>query len=171
MKRLMVISLALVVGSIGFAFRPFDTAIDQPVIVVTPTPQRTPEPTPKPSLVPDPQIGKATWYGSTSSNKNYQFCYGGYRYTCTPYRTLAQGGWEDEVVNYCAVPGFKYHQKPFWVRITEIKSGKTALCKVRDYCGCVGGGIIDLSPVIFLKFASLGVGVIRVKIERVAGKN
>jgi rare lipoprotein A (peptidoglycan hydrolase) len=55
--------------------------------------------------------------------------------------------------------------------LTELKSGKTALCKVRDSCGCVGGGIIDLSPVVFLKFAKLGAGVIRVKIERVEVSN
>ena len=162
MKRLMVISLALVIGSIAFAFRPFSTSIDYPVAVETPQPT----PTAKPRLIPDPQVGRATWYGSTSKNEGYQFCYGGHKYTCTPYKTLAQGGWEDEVVNYCAVPGFKYHQKPFWVRITELKSGKTAMCKVRDYCGCIGGGIIDLSPAVFLKFASLGTGVIKVRVER-----
>jgi hypothetical protein len=171
MKRLTLISLALVIGSIGFAFRPFNIEIAQPIPSETAEPTPTPDPTPKPRLVPDPQVGKATWYGATSRNKGYQFCYGGYRYTCTPYRTLAQGGWEDEVVNYCAVPGFKYHETPFWVMLTELKSGKTALCKVRDSCGCVGGGIIDLSPVVFLKFAKLGVGVIRVKIERVEVTN
>lgn len=164
MKRLMVISLAMVVGSIAFAFRPFSTAVDQPVVTV-----ETPAPTPKPRLVPDPQAGKATWYGSTSKNKNYQYCYGGHKYTCTPYKTLKQGGWENEVVNYCAIPGFKYHGKPFWLKITELSTGKVAYCKVRDYCGCVGGGIIDLSPVVFLKFAPLGVGVIKVRIERMYG--
>ena len=170
MKRLMVVSLALVVGSIAFAFRPFSTSIDYPIAVETTQPSATPQPTPKPKLVPDPQFGKATWYASTSKNKHYQFCYGGYKYTCTPYRNLAQGGWENEVVNYCAVPGFRYHEKPFWLKITELGSGKTALCKVRDSCGCIGGGIIDLSPVIFLKFANLSAGVIRVKIERLDGR-
>ena len=114
------------------------------------------------TLLPEPKVGKATWYGYTG----LQACYDGVPRTCTPYRTKAQGGWHDEVVNYCALPGYRWRSKPFWVKVTNVKTGASALCLVRDSCGCVGGGIIDLSPAVFRKLRGLKAGIVTVRIER-----
>jgi hypothetical protein len=116
-------------------------------------------------LIPSPQEGKATWYGYTGDKITH--CYQGHRNSCSPYLKRAQGGWHDEVLNYCAIPNFKYRQKPFWVVVENLRNGKTALCLVRDFCACTGGGIIDLSPAVFLKLTpSLGTGVLRVRVQR-----
>jgi len=114
------------------------------------------------TLLPEPAVGKATWYGYSG----LQQCYDGMPRTCTPYRTKAQGGWNDEVVYYCALPHFKWHSKPFWVKVTRVETGVSAFCLVRDECGCVGGGIIDLSPAVFRKLRSLKAGIVKVRIER-----
>lgn len=114
------------------------------------------------TLLPEPAVGKATWYGYPG----LQACYDEIPRTCTPYRTKAQGGWNDEVVNYCALPKYRWHTAPFWVKVTNVKTGVSALCLVRDSCGCVGGGIIDLSPAVFRKLRSLKAGIVKVRIER-----
>jgi len=114
------------------------------------------------TLLPDPVVGKATWYGYPGPQK----CYDGVPRTCTPYRTKAQGGWHNEVVNYCALPGYRWRSAPFWVKVTNVATGASALCLVRDSCGCVGGGIIDLSPAVFRKLRNLKAGIVKVRIER-----
>lgn len=115
-------------------------------------------------LIPTPQEGKATWYGARTK----AVCYGGHPRTCSPYLSKANGGRGGELHRYCAIKGFRvFRDKPFWVKVTNTKTGKWTTCIVRDYCACVGGGIIDLSPMVFLELQkSLGLGVVSVRVER-----
>ncbi len=115
-------------------------------------------------LIPTPQEGKATWYGARTK----AVCYGGHPRTCSPYLSKANGGRGGELHRYCAIKGFRvFRDKPFWVKVTNTKTGKWTTCIVRDYCACVGGGIIDLSPMVFLEIQkSLGLGVVSVRVER-----
>lgn len=115
-------------------------------------------------LIPTPQEGKATWYGARTK----AVCYGGHPRTCSPYLSKAKGGRGGELHRYCAIKGFRvFRDKPFWVKVTNTKTGKWTTCIVRDYCACVGGGIIDLSPMVFLELQkSLGLGVVSVRVER-----
>lgn len=113
-------------------------------------------------------VGKATWYGYTGEKPTH--CYGGFKNTCSPYLKRKDGGWHDETVNYCAVPSFRYRDEPYWVLLTNVKNGKTTTCLVRDHCACTSGGIIDLSPAVFLRLAkTLAIGWVQVKVMRVAG--
>lgn len=115
-------------------------------------------------LIPTPQEGKATWYGARTT----AVCYGGRPFTCSPYLSKADGGRGGELHRYCAVKGFGFYDKPFWVKVTNTKTGKWTTCLVRDYCACVGGGIIDLSPMVFLEIQkSLGLGIVPVRVERI----
>jgi len=112
-------------------------------------------------LIPSPAEGKATWYAGTGD------CYGR-SHTCSPYRSKADGGRGGELVRYCAIPKFRaYHDKPFHVILKNVKTGATSWCVVRDYCGCTSGGIIDLSPAVFLELRGrLSAGVVYVRVER-----
>ena len=115
-------------------------------------------------LIPTPQEGKATWYGARTK----AVCYGGRPFTCSPYLSKADGGRGGELHRYCAVKGFSFYDKPFRVKVTNTKTGKWTTCIVRDYCACVGGGIIDLSPMVFLEIQkSLGLGIVPVRVERI----
>lgn len=106
-------------------------------------------------ILPHPMVGKATWYGYPTRDA----CYDGVPRTCAPYR-------HGELVNYCAMKGFGFYDRPFWVTVTSVATDKTVRCLVRDACACVGGGIIDLSPAVFRQLRSLRAGIVRVRIER-----
>lgn len=76
-------------------------------------------------------------------------------------------------MNYCAIANFRvYHDRPFKIRVTAIKTGRSVICVVRDKCwACqrdgVGGRVVDLSPALFRKLRRLSAGVIQVRIERI----
>jgi hypothetical protein len=115
-------------------------------------------------LIPTPQEGYGTWYGA----RTRAVCYGGRPLTCSPYLSKADGGRGGELHRYCAVKGFGFYDKPFWVKITNTKTGKWTTCLVRDYCSCKGGGIIDMSPLVFLELQkNLGLGIVPVRVERI----
>lgn len=82
---------------------------------------------------------KATWYGSLGKKTH---CYQGYKNTCPPYKS-------GELVMYAAVPGFRYKDKPYPVRVCS--AGRCVMVVVRDcLCSRKGGGYIDLSPAAFI---------------------
>ena len=111
----------------------------------------------------DGERGKATWYGSTSGRLNY--CYGGYRNTCTPYSS-------GEQIYYAATGSYKnYQHKPYEVIVENLANGRKIVVVVRDRCtGCrrdgTGGKIIDLSPAAFMYLSKgrLSLGVLKVRV-------
>lgn len=54
-----------------------------------------------------------------------------------------------------------------YVRVTNLDNGKTVIVKINDRGPFVGGRIIDLDKVAFQKIASIGAGVINVKMEEI----
>jgi hypothetical protein len=129
-----------------------------------------------PSLTPSgvPTEGVATWYGSTSS-KGEKYCVGGYKHTCSPYKSKAQGGRGGELVMYAAVGRWRWGDKPFRLLVCrKDDASKCVIVVVRDYCGSCKEGLkkpwtsrsraIDLSPTAFSRLAPLGRGVLAVTI-------
>jgi hypothetical protein len=125
-------------------------------------PSTTPE---TPSGVP--VSGVATWYGSRNPSK--QFCVGGYRRTCSPYKS-------GEQVMYAAVPRWRWGDKPFRLRVCRKDDPTRCVIVVaRDSCGRCRKDItkpwtsrslaIDLSPAAFSQLAPLGRGVLAVTIK------
>ena len=132
-------------------------------------PDRTPE---TPSGVP--VSGVATWYGSTNP-KGQKYCVGGYRNTCSPYKSKAQGGRGGELVMYAAVPRWRWGDKPFRLRVCRKDDPTRCVIVVaRDSCGRCRKDItkpwtsrslaIDLSPTAFSRLAPLGRGIVQVTI-------
>ena len=131
-------------------------------------PDRTPE---TPSGVP--VSGLATWYGSR--NPATQYCVGGFKRTCSPYKSKAQGGRGGELVMYAAVPRWRWGDKPFRLRVCR-KDDQTrcVIVVARDSCGRCRKDItkpwtsrslaIDLSPTAFSRLAPLGRGIVQVTI-------
>jgi hypothetical protein len=126
-----------------------------------------------PSLNPRgvPTEGTATWYGSTNSAK--QYCVGGFKNTCSPYKSKAQGGRGGELVMYAAVGVWRFKDKPYRVRVCRKDQPTTCVeVTVRDYCEACRRALdkrwtrksraIDLSPSAFSRLAPLGRGVVRV---------
>ena len=126
-----------------------------------------------PSLNPRgvPTEGTASWYGSTSSAK--QYCVGGFKNTCSPYKSKAQGGRGGELVMYAAVGVWRFKDKPYRVRVCRKDRPTTCVdVTVRDYCEACRRALdkrwtkqsraIDLSPSAFSQLAPLGRGIVRV---------
>lgn len=132
-------------------------------------PSTTPE---TPSGVP--VSGVATWYGSTSP-KGEKYCVGGYKHTCSPYKSKAAGGRGGELIMYAAVPRWRWGDKPFRLRVCRKDDPTRCVIVVaRDSCGQCRKDItkpwtsrslaIDLSPTAFSLLAPLGRGVLAVTI-------
>ena len=126
-----------------------------------------------PSLNPRgvPTEGTASWYGSTSSAK--QYCVGGFKNTCTPYKSKAQGGRGGELVMFAAVGVWRFNAQPYRVRVCRQDRPTTCVdVTVRDYCEACRRALdktwtkqsraIDLSPSAFSQLAPLGRGIVRV---------
>ena len=113
----------------------------------------------------DGDQGVATWYASTSGKNNY--CFGGYRNTCVPYRS-------GERLFYAAMGGHnsRLGSTPYKVRVVNTANGKSIVVTVRDHCfGCwkdgSGGRLIDLSPLAFMMISTngkLNLGVLSVRV-------
>ena len=129
-----------------------------------------------PSTTPSgvPVTGVATWYGSTAP-KGEKYCVGGYKNTCSPYKSKAAGGRGGELVMYAAVGRWRWGAKPFRLRVCRKDNAtKCVIVVVRDYCGSCREGLnkpwtsksraIDLSPTAFSRLAPLGRGVLAVTI-------
>jgi rare lipoprotein A (peptidoglycan hydrolase) len=73
---------------------------------------------------------------------------------------------------YGAVHSWHWGDQPYRVKVTA-PSGRSVTVTIRDYCGCPGGRLIDLSPEAFSQLAGqpgLGVGLIRgVTVTRIVG--
>lgn len=122
-----------------------------------------------------PTSGTATWYGATSKNPDYTYCYGGYRNTCNPY-SKGEGIW------YAAVGTWHYHDEPYKVEVCrKDKPNRCVVVVVRDYChgawqwlhhkgNLKSRRAIDLSPKAFLTLAPLSRGVLNVIIREVDWK-
>jgi len=54
-----------------------------------------------------------------------------------------------------------------YVKVTNTENGKSVIVKINDRGPFVGGRIIDLDKVAFAKIASIGAGVINVKMEEI----
>jgi rare lipoprotein A (peptidoglycan hydrolase) len=57
--------------------------------------------------------------------------------------------------------------KGSYVKVTNLENGKSVIVVINDRGPFVGGRIIDLDKVAFQKIASLGAGVINVKMEEI----
>ena len=101
---------------------------------------------------------------------------GGYKRTCSPYKSKADGGRGGELVMYAAVGRWRWGDKPFRLRVCRRDDPtKCVIVVVRDYCGSCKEGLkkpwtsksraIDLSPTAFSLLAPLGRGIVQVTIE------
>ena len=112
------------------------------------------------------QTGYATWYGDTTPG-GPKGCYGGYRNTCSPYVPVSEGGRGGELVMYAAVPGFKFRDKPYKVKVCRVKyPERCVIVTVRDcLCSKKTRNMIDLSPAAFMRLSTLGTGRVLVTME------
>jgi hypothetical protein len=69
---------------------------------------------------------------------------------------------------YAAVPTYRFRDPHYRVRVCN-RSDVCVVVTVRDFCGCPGDRIIDLSPSAFRKLAPLSRGVIPVSVEDLRG--
>jgi hypothetical protein len=123
-----------------------------------------------------PMSGVATWYGARCPKG---VSYLGRTDTCTPYKSVEQGGRGGELVLYAAVGTFTYYAKPYGVRVCLRDGTKCVIAVVRDYCHGAWRAlrrpwdstsrVIDLSPTLFQKLAPLSRGVIYVRVEELGG--
>ncbi len=58
--------------------------------------------------------------------------------------------------------------KGSFVKVTNLENGKSVIVVINDRGPFVGGRIIDLDKVAFAKIASIGAGVIRVRMEEIS---
>ena len=58
--------------------------------------------------------------------------------------------------------------KGSYVKVTNPSNGKSVIVVINDRGPFVGGRIIDLDKVAFAKIASIGAGVIRVRMEEIS---
>jgi Lytic transglycolase len=67
---------------------------------------------------------------------------------------------------YAAVPSWRFGDRPYDVRVCLQSDHRTCVdVEVRDFCGCPGDRIIDLSPRAFARLAPLWAGVVPVTVE------
>ena len=120
-----------------------------------------------------PVSGVATWYGAHCPKgvTNY-----GRVDTCTPYKTVAEGGRGGERIYYAAVPRWQWSDPSFRLRVCRKDDPtRCVLVVARDSCGRCREDIkkrwtsrslaIDLSPEAFRALAPLSRGVVAVVIS------
>jgi hypothetical protein len=64
---------------------------------------------------------------------------------------------------YAAVPSWRFGDRPY--QVTVSAGGRSVVVTVRDFCGCPGARIIDLSPEAFAELAPLSRGLVVVTVE------
>ena len=115
----------------------------------------------------------ATWYGAHCPKGVTNF---GRVDTCTPFKTVAQGGRGGERIWYAAVPRWRWATPSFRLRVCRRDDPTRCVIVVaRDSCGRCREDIkkpwtsrslaIDLSPAAFSQLAPLGRGVLQVTIR------
>jgi hypothetical protein len=120
-----------------------------------------------------PVEGVSTWYGAHCPPGVSNF---GRVDTCTPFKTVAQGGRGGERIWYAAVPRWKWGTPDVKLRVCRKDDPTRCVIVVaRDSCGRCRLDIkkpwnsrslaIDLSPAAFNALAPLGLGVLRVTIS------
>ena len=120
-----------------------------------------------------PVSGVATWYGARCPEgvTNY-----GRKDTCTPFKTVAEGGRGGERIYYAAVPRWRWGVPSFRLRVCRKDDPTRCVIVVaRDSCGRCREDIkkrwtsrslaIDLSPAAFIALAPLSRGVVAVVIS------
>ncbi len=124
-----------------------------------------------------PMSGVATWYGARCPKGVSVY---GRTDTCTPYKSVEQGGRGGELVLYAAVGTFTYYAKPYRVRVC-VRGGTTCvIAVVRDYCHGAwkalrkpwtsASRVIDLSPALFRQLAPLSRGIVYVEVSELGAK-
>lgn len=83
--------------------------------------------------------------------------------------SLATGGiasWYDDGPGlYAAVPGWHFGDTRYQLTVCLRQSSSCVTVTVRDFCGCPGGRVIDLSPAAFRRLAPLSRGLIFVTVR------
>lgn len=69
---------------------------------------------------------------------------------------------------YAAVPTYRWGDPRYKVTVCN-RDGACVVVTVRDFCGCPGDRIIDLSPAAFSRLAPLSRGIVPVTVSRGAG--
>lgn len=64
---------------------------------------------------------------------------------------------------YAAVPSWRFGDRPYRVRV--VAGDRSVVVTVRDFCGCPGARIIDLSPAAFRELAPLSAGLVAVMVD------
>ena len=124
-----------------------------------------------------PMSGVATWYGARCPKGVSVY---GRTDTCTPYKSVEQGGRGGELVLYAAVGTFTYYAKPYRVRVC-VRGGTTCvIAVVRDYCHGAwkslrkpwnsASRVIDLSPALFRQLAPLSRGIVYVEVSELGAR-
>jgi hypothetical protein len=124
-----------------------------------------------------PTSGVATWYGARCPKGVSVY---GRTDTCTPYKSVKQGGRGGELVLYAAVGTFTYYAKPYRVRVCVRGGAKCVVAVVRDYCHGAwlalrrpwtsASRAIDLSPALFVGLGvPLSRGIVYVEITELGG--
>lgn len=85
----------------------------------------------------------------------------------TPPATYDSGTatWYDDGSGlYAAVPSYRWGDQRYKVKVCN-RSDDCVTVTVRDFCGCPGDRIIDLSPAAFRKLAPLSQGIVAVTVQ------
>lgn len=79
----------------------------------------------------------------------------------TPTRCQAWGG----SAHLGAMPGFRFGDEPYRVRVATLDGRRSTIVTVVSYCGCPGARVIDLSPAAFAELAPQSIGLVAVTVE------
>lgn len=88
----------------------------------------------------------------------------------TVHQSLAVGtaSWYDDGPGlYGAVHSWRWGDTRYVTRVCLAGTRRCVNVVVRDFCGCPGGRVIDLSPAAFRRLTSLSLGLVRVTLTRV----
>lgn len=119
-------------------------------VVVEVTPSPTPEPEPTKAIV-----GVASWFDAKRAGQSTWYSRAGVKYYAAAGPALR------------AVKNFRYGMNPYPIRITNLKTGRSVVALVVDWCECPAKNrIVDLAPALFKELGvDLSVGLQKVSIE------
>lgn len=146
-----LVGVVLIVAVLGIGAIP-------PKVVVLPTPSPTAIPTPEPSPTNAflSITGRATYYDATRNGAWFtrEARPGSEKYhqDGAPYPFYAAAS-----PALRKLRPFKWGSKPYRVIVSNLRTNVAIVAWIVDECACVGGGVIDLSP---LAWKTLGAGKI-----------
>lgn len=121
-----------------------------------PDPIIAPSPTPEPDevLVFD-VVGVASWYDAKRNGQSTWYTRAGVKYYAAAGPALRK------------VKNFRYGMNPYPIKITNLKTGRSVVALVVDWCECPAKNrIVDLAPAVFKELGvDLSVGLQKVSIE------